>query len=436
MVGLRQLIICLVVVAVVFTFGGMQPHQRLRDFHPAAADMLSTAAGTSVEVATLSGEMLASAAGAMGAVMADVSSLSASQTGEMLSSTASAIGAAASSAMDAVVGSSPVKRDETADALLGFRAFVANSQPAGAEPASREVAATTATAPGLATVAREQPAIAVAATGASTTPSAAGATSPSAHCNHEHSAVLSLDDVLCRVPRGALAFVSLANGAYAELGINWALLLLPLLGRAGAGHEDRAFLYAIDEAAVTAFTQRKLPTVRQTTEAKHNPLSHSSDGFRWEPGAFRDYGVTKADVILHLLRAGRDVCFSDVDAAWVAPPYDLLASVPEADVLSGTDCLHVPWDSDRSTREARVKGCGHQPGARSSAWFNTGVMLFRANGRAIDLMAEWRQKMASIKGDAQIDDQLTFNQLGVLRRRLRWAPWGCPIQSPLGVSCG
>ena len=66
-------------------------------------------------------------------------------------------------------------------------------------------------------------------------------------------------------------------------------------------------------------------------------------------------GVTKADVILWLLRAGRDVCMSDVDAAWIATPYALLRSVPQADVLSGTDCLNVPFDADRSHRAQSTK---------------------------------------------------------------------------------
>ena len=187
------------------------------------------------------------------------------------------------------------------------------------------------------------------------------------------------------------------------------MLLLPVLEK--VGHADRAFLFALDEPAVEAFTRRGLPTIRQHTNARHNPKSSSSDGFRWEPGEFRKYGVTKADVILTLLRAGRDVCMSDVDAAWVATPYALLASVPDADVLSGTDCLHVPADLDRSTREKSAKNCGHQPGSRSSAWFNTGVMLFRHTTGAIDLVEEWRQRMHAIQGDQQMDDQLIFNQL-------------------------
>ena len=50
-------------------------------------------------------------------------------------------------------------------------------------------------------------------------------------------------------------------------------------------------------------------------------------------------------MVLWLLRAGRDVSISDVDVAWIAPPYALLRSVPDADVLSGSDCFGVPCDA-------------------------------------------------------------------------------------------
>ena len=198
-------------------------------------------------------------------------------------------------------------------------------------------------------------------------------------CNRDHSKPLTPEDMLCRVPKGELVFVSLANAAYGELAINWALLLLPVLAK--VGHADRAVIAALDRPGLDMFTGRQLPTM--STERfggigfnkKHN--GHM-DGFRWETGAFRAYGVTKAEVIVWFLKQGRDMCMSDVDAAWIAPPYALLRSVPDADVLSGTDCLHVPFDADRSTRTDPMKNCGHQPGSRWSAWFNTGVMLFRA----------------------------------------------------------
>ena len=79
-------------------------------------------------------------------------------------------------------------------------------------------------------------------------------------CNRDHSKPLEKEDVLCRVPKGAMAFISLANGAYSEMATNWALLLLPLLQR--HGHGDRAFLMALDEAAIDSFVQKRFPVVR------------------------------------------------------------------------------------------------------------------------------------------------------------------------------
>ena len=185
-----------------------------------------------------------------------------------------------------------------------------------ASPATLAAAATqpaaAATQPAAAAAAA-QPTAAAAAAAAAAAPAAAQGASG---CNRDHSKLLSQDDVLCRVPRGALAFVSLANGAYAELGINWALLLVPVLAK--VGHGDRAFLFALDDDGAERFLAKKLPTVKQYTSARHGP--RDNDGFRWAPGAFRKYGVTKAEVILWLLKAGRDVCMSDVDAAWIAPP--------------------------------------------------------------------------------------------------------------------
>ena len=142
-------------------------------------------------------------------------------------------------------------------------------------------------------------------------------------------------------------------------------------------------------------------------------------------------------MVLWLLRAGRDVSISDVDVAWIAPPYALLRSVPDADVLSGsdcfgvpcdtdprvhqqlwhfhwrigTDCLNVPYDADRSPRKSNVRNCGHQSGSTWSAWFNTGVMFFRARPAAVDMMAEWRDTMAEIKGEAQARRRLSASAL-------------------------
>jgi len=224
----------------------------------------------------------------------------------------------------------------------------------------------------------------------------------------DNSRLLTTGDVLQRVPRGKLVFVSLANSAYADLAVNWALVLLPVLEAIGESHH--AVLASLDDASAERFVRLGLPTMRVGMGGINNTKNDKTD-FRWEMSAFRAYGVTKAEVIMWLLQAGRDVCMSDVDAAWIAPPHAMLASLPEADVLFGTDCLSVEWDADRSPRRTSVGRCGHQPGSTWSAWFNTGIMFFRANPRALEIAGDWRDRMAAVRGNSQIDDQLTFNEL-------------------------
>ena len=325
-----------------------------KEFRPAAYAMLERAArqtesptegallvvGDAVDAAAdaasdLAGDLVADTASALEAGTALVADAADAASDLAAESTALAAGAATELAASAqTVFGSGKSGDETAAAIAGFRAL--SAKPAAPKPSveARAVAARTATS-ALRGASPPPPPVAAAATqpaAAATQPAAAAAASPpppppppprrrrrqrrASGCNRDHSKLLSQDDVLCRVPRGALAFVSLANGAYAELGINWALLLVPVLAK--VGHGDRAFLFALDDDGAERFLAKKLPTVKQYTSARHGP--RDNDGFRWAPGVFRKYGVTKAEVILWLLKAGRDVCMSDVDAAWIAPP--------------------------------------------------------------------------------------------------------------------
>lgn len=116
----------------------------------------------------------------------------------------------------------------------------AGAPASGAIPASTPAALPAAAVPAAAAAAATTPAVAAAAV--------AAPAGPADGCNRDHSRPLEKEDVLCRVPQGSLAFISLANGAYAEMATNWALLLLPLLQK--HGHGDRAFLMALDEAAI------------------------------------------------------------------------------------------------------------------------------------------------------------------------------------------
>lgn len=126
--------------------------------------------------------------------------------------------------------------------------------------------------------------------------------------------------------------------------------------------------------------------------------------------AFRAMGVTKAELIIWLLSQGRHVCLSDVDSAWISPPHALMRSLPEADVLMGTDCINVTDDADRSYKPTTVSRCGFHLGSKWFANFNTGVLIFRARRSALGLAIEWRNRMAEIK-EGGIDDQMSFNQL-------------------------
>ena len=81
----------------------------------------------------------------------------------------------------------------------------------------------------------------------------------------DNSQLLDRAAILRRVPPSGLAFVTLANSAYEELAINWALLLLPLLRSIGA--EGHAFLAALDAPLAQALLQRRLPTLRRRLQS-------------------------------------------------------------------------------------------------------------------------------------------------------------------------
>ena len=242
-------------------------------------------------------------------------------------------------------------------------------------------------------------------------------------------ATLTRDQLLSRIPVGSPAYFTVANSAYEELAINWALLLLPLLRREGT--EGHAFIAALDDALASRCVARSLPTLRVALGRSDSGLNASGPtasgptaNFRLKFSAFRAYGVTKADLILWLISSGRPVVVSDVDCAWLASPSRLLDSIPEADVLAGTDCLDTNEDDDRSRRAVGkvISRCGHHVGSMWGAWFNTGVLGFRTTPNAISLANEWRERMESVAGipgenscdhgcQHAVDDQLTFNQM-------------------------
>ena len=249
-------------------FNGQRPVTQYRDYRPSAAEIWSTASQAAESAVSAAAEAASSASEvAAGAVNA-------------VSDVASVVVDEASNVVSSALSSSPAAIDETASAIAGFQNAIRDAPLPHAAVAA---AATSAADSAL-------PAGEIAAVSATGTATVKG-------CNRDHSKPLSPEDMLCRVPKGELAFVALANAAYGELAVNWALLLLPVLQK--FGHADRAVLAALDRPGLEQFTARRLPTM--STEPfggigfnkKHN--GHM-DGFRWETGAFRAYGVTKAEV--------------------------------------------------------------------------------------------------------------------------------------------
>ena len=109
--------------------------------------------------------------------------------------------------------------DETSNAVAGFRAFVASERALfekgrASQPPPPSLSPSPSPQSSL-----PQPATASPSAAASPPPpSLSRSVAPPTRCNRDHSSPLSIDDVLCRVPRGEVAFTTLANGAYGELG--------------------------------------------------------------------------------------------------------------------------------------------------------------------------------------------------------------------------
>ena len=94
----------------------------------------------------------------------------------------------------------------------------------------------------------------------------------------------------------------------------WALLLLPILRQ--RGEEGHVFLGGLDVNITSQLLARRLPTMRAGLGGNSSAAAAAPTGnFRLQFSKFRAYGVTKAELIVWLLREGRHVVVSDVDCA-------------------------------------------------------------------------------------------------------------------------
>ena len=214
----------------VVMWGSQRPSQLHRDYRPSQSQIWSTdeilatasdVANTAVTAASGAAEMAATAASdaasaaayAANSAMASASDLVSHSTpnDDAIQSAIAGFNAAmerAPSVLPELAAVTPrfAVPNEIESPIQGFSALNLAAAGTAANMAKSEVAAV---AHG------EVPAVAIAKT----------------ECNRDHSHPLSLEDVLCRVPRGELAFISLANAAYGEMAVNWAMLLIPMLAK-------------------------------------------------------------------------------------------------------------------------------------------------------------------------------------------------------------
>ena len=125
-------------------------------------------------------------------------------------------------------------------------------------------------------------------------------------------------------------------------------------------------------------------------------------------------GFLKALTIREVLLTGRHVLVSDSDVVWLRDPtHELMELVASgANLAPSTDCINVAADNDKSHRPQSPYLCGHAPGNRDGAVFNTGVIFLAAAEPTIAFCSRWAELVLHLPA-AQwwSDDQGVFNQL-------------------------
>jgi hypothetical protein len=114
------------------------------------------------------------------------------------------------------------------------------------------------------------------------------------------------------------------------------------------------------------------------------------------------------------------VLVSDSDVVWVKDPLPLLDTLREggATVGASTDCLDGASDRDKSSRASAAFMCGHSPGNRDGAVFNTGVLWFAAGAAPpLAFLRAWAVATLGLQ-DEWSDDQGVFNRLITTERAI------------------
>ena len=212
----------------------------------------------------------------------------------------------------------------------------------------------------------------------------------------------SMAELLRNVPAAhGTAWLAFGNAGVTEMLLNWVFHVCKL------GMGFRTVVAAYDAELFATLRERQIPAYNYTGALPH---IH----FRGTPFLFHRMGYLKAMTIREVLLTGRHVLVSDSDVAWLRDPtaeLDALA-LAGASLAPATDCINVAADKDKTPRPASAYLCGHNPGAKSGAVFNTGVIFLAATNATVHFCERWADATLHLPAEQWwSDDQGVFNKL-------------------------
>ena len=211
----------------------------------------------------------------------------------------------------------------------------------------------------------------------------------------------SMAELLHAVPVHGTAWLAFGNAGVTEMLMNWCAWTL----RLGLG--SRMVVAAYDDELLGVLRSRRIPAYNYSGAL---PQIH----FRGTPFLFHRMGFLKARTIREVLLTGRHVLVSDSDVVWLRDPTAELLALANAgaNIAPSTDCINVENDRDKTPRARSSYLCGHAPGNKDGAVFNTGVIFFASAAPTIAFCEAWANRTLNLP-PAQwwSDDQGVFNQL-------------------------
>ncbi|KAL1522336.1 hypothetical protein AB1Y20_017328 [Prymnesium parvum] len=220
--------------------------------------------------------------------------------------------------------------------------------------------------------------------------------------------VTTAEEFVAKLPEGATVWLTFSNRAYLHFAQNW------YMQARAVGRQHHVVVAALDAFTLESWRSLRVPVLNFTE------FGDASDfrGIGSDQARFRRMGAMKVAAFHRILLLGRSVLVSDVDTVWLKDPTDFLSSpaLSQVDIAVTSDCLSREADSNKRGDNPRFGGagvwfCGHNPGNRFGATFNTGVMFLRPTSNALSFTERWRAKLLAPTEDWHLEDQRAFNMM-------------------------